>query len=330
LLRAEETITFANAASAQFANLINDPFGYCDDPVPIPDGDARRVSLMTLRTRASYAMGTKPDGSVDATSGGYIQLFGFTGATDTTQASLVITYGADPDNPSVSMANYVRFNDTVNTALRAVGTGSGAFRCIAAGLRVYGTGVDTESGLLCGGSTIWPLMNSTVGFTTNSGLADADDGIIYTIKQGITVRRVTPSEGDWGGCGLGLSAWCAGPYVGSGVIPWGQMPFVKFRSLSPTTSLIIEAVHVYEVEPNLRIPTSLITPEFCADLQQIVYVANARPLTAEGHSFKGLIRWTGKAVKNVGNYLWRNVLSRPMKKLSHKSEEKLDSAIDSF
>jgi hypothetical protein len=329
-LRNDTTVAFSTYEAAQFANLINDPFGYCDNPVPIPDGDARKVLLMTLRTRASYAMATNPDGTHAATAGGFIQLFGLTGASSTAAQSLVITYGSSPDDPAASQLYYVKFNDTVTSALGTVGAGSGTFRRVCSALRVVGTGIDTESAVLSGGSNAFCLMNTSSTMTSNGPFTDAMDGNSYTIKDGIMTRPLVPSVNAWPAVGVNGFAMPAGPYKSDGVIPWGDSPTVKFTSLSATTVLNIEGVHVYEVEPTYRVANSLIEPVFCSDAQQIVYIANTRPLTTTAHSFKGLLKWTGRAVKNVGNFLWKNVLSKPATKLASKAQQRLESAVDAL
>lgn len=328
LLHDEDTITFGNEDAASFLNEMTDPFG-AEKIVPIPDGDARRVFIMTLRGRATYAMGTNPDGTHAATAGGFIMLHGLCGAATTSTQSVIVSYGADPNDSSATQLYYKLHGDSITTALSIVSPSNSTFRRIGCAIRVTGTGVETESGSFMGGNTPSGLMYDTTHFTGNTAFTDTNDLKEYPIKDGITVRSTCPSPYHWPeiGVGGGSLTMSAAP---NSVPMWGDCPFIKFYNLSSTTTLQIEWVHYYEAEPIIRLSAALMVPAYVKDFSQIIYAANRMPYTTKGHTFKQAVNWVGRAVRNTGNYLWANVLKRPMRRLGRRVEGKLDAAVDSL
>jgi hypothetical protein len=308
-------------AGAVFVNMFTNPFQTGQGMNYIcrtPDGGSEPRGLMMLHGRYSLAAGT-------ATSG-YAQLVGLTGQSNTADQSFHITYGADADDISgaVAMTTRIECFDTCGNPLQSVHAARSRFRILGAGLRVTGSGIDTEGGRLTGGSAgLANLRSADAAYQANYMWGNKWDNVSYSIKQGITVRRNPPS---YGGSDDEFHYLSASTF--STPMTNTNMPMVKFTGLTASTILTFEWQYYVEFLTSDELPFPLETAEFEPELAHIYHLINTMPYTSEAHTFPSFLAGMWKAIKTAGRYVWDRGLSRTAGRISDKFVHKIDQVVD--
>jgi len=285
----------------------------------VPNGSHKKTLLYVLRGTYTLAAAT--------CTSCLAQLRGLTWAASATTVdqSFQITHGADAGDASATMTTAIEAFDSSTTALTLTPSSLVKARILGAGLRATGTGIDTESANLRGGNSRYSLRSGIGAFTGNGYIINSLQPEIFTIKQGITVRRNPPEIGSDAAELQSLDNYM---YVQN--IVHGEMPYIQITALSATTVVRFDWVYYVELEPMLETPIPVSMPDYEPELQAIDHMICNMPHVTEGHTFPSFLKGVWKGIATTGRYLWDRGLKRSVGNFTDAVIHKIDKQIASF
>jgi hypothetical protein len=286
---------------ATFVNMYTNPFqtGQSTEYVAAPPDGCPTPGFM------EKLYGTTTFSGATATSG-FIHVYGLLGATTVSVAGVEIVTGVDAMDAGLTMTATTPASDTSNNGLALSYAVYSRFRLLAAGLRVRGTGIDTESGLLYGGTCKRTARTAAATWQGNSIFTVAfDHATPYSIKEGITVRRNPPQVGALEDEPVSVSA---AQYIATGESTWTH-PIVRFAGLSATTTLYIDWVYYVMVYPSVVVPIATTISPREPEYDEIVAMITHMPTVTSGNTFPSFLRSLWRGARGVAKYVWSRGLS---------------------
>jgi hypothetical protein len=287
--------------------------GHAQYVTSLPVSNDQASFMITLRGRATFLGST-------ATSC-IAQLVGLCGATGTNEQSFVISYGVDMADVSLTATAIAEHFDSSNP-FAMIGATNGDFRVLAMGLRVHGSGIDTESGNIEGGCSKRLLRTAAATWAGNIMLDNCYDGTVYPLKDGCTVRKAIAPVSE-----QIFQAPPANNFATSGLSTWQAVPTIRVTGMSATTVLTFEWIYYVEIQPDISVPVSRTFSTNEPEIDEIINLISLLPLTSKAGTFPSFLKSVWGAISQVGKYVWNRGLRKTVDRSVDSLISKIDTAI---
>lgn len=286
---------------ADWISMVSNPFGSNEREGKTlmerpPDGDSQFTHLCLVRgsCRISYA-------SIGNNTSCVIQLHGHAVTGTTADQDLVIYYGNDATSPTDSPTGVQEaFNECYVNFAGNQWTSNDKGRIVSAGLRVNGTGLDTEAAVLQAYETNAHLRYAAGTYNTYATALARSLDDSRNLKQGITMRKSLDSN--W-------STYVTAPAnnYSAATSVFGEMPCIQVSGMSTTTVLVVDWVIVYETITRAKLAVAPARSGFEKEFNALVHYINQQPQVVDGHTFRPFSAiWKG--IKTSAKWAWENGL----------------------